>query len=452
MSKDKKELSIILDIADDFMLRPKQFQKYVIGELLENFIDYLQKKSNIVLDEDDKKEIYFLHAKTKNYKAKQIDVAHIKEITDKTEQGVKKILERKYGDHFSFLGGEQKTDKILKEASRKVTEDYNLRISLHAVSNIIGAPKEPSLFSKDTPLDYVKSYGTILKNSITEFGINLTDTQLKLMEGILLGFSQTNYAGNIEPKEKKDLAKDEYKFGVLPAMYDNVTLIPRIRVSQREIMILAGININSIASWERGLEAIRHLGTKQFYFYYERTAKNRNGKFIKDEKGKYKKEEVYAVDTLFKIKDVTDKATGRFLYYEIEPSGIFLDQIENYFLLIPYNWREEIKELKGDKKVSAYLVRFLYFLIREYEIKRRKNAPYVIKYSWEMMADTIKMPQNFYKNQKKRANIIIEDAYKTALELGYLKSYKRTEVDELILNPEKYYTPKKDKSAHIKSK
>ena len=116
--------------------------------------------------------------------------------------------------------------------------------------------------------------------------------------------------------------------------------------------------------------------------------------------------------------------------------------------MIPHNWREEVQKQVGKKKASSYTFRLLLFLRYQYEQIRRynryhkDNKEFKIKFSWEDMAQALKMPETIYKRNRTRALKILDEAYKTAKELEYLKGYKRTQaVDILELNPDKYYNP-----------
>ncbi|WP_068470651.1 hypothetical protein [Candidatus Protochlamydia phocaeensis] len=321
-------------------------------------------------------------------------------------------------------------------------------INLHSVKNLLGHENQLTLFSEHNVENFSKIYGIKVKSKIDRFGIELNETQARVMEGILRGFSETNYKGNLEPKNKKQLVRDRYAFGDLPSTYKYVNEIPCLKATQSQILAWAGVNKNSIAEKERAVEALKHLGVAQYCFYYDRLALDKHGMPEKDSEGKWKKEEVIAVDTLFVIKEIRDQKDGSLEYYEIIPSPIFLDQRESYFMLIPYNWREEVRELVGNKRASSYTFRFLLFLRYQYELKRRHQKdemkPFTIRWGWEEIAIAIKMPESVYKRKKDRAKKILDDAYFVAKQLGYLKDYKReVAVDCLILNEEKYY-PKKD--------
>lgn len=84
------------------------------------------------------------------------------------------------------------------------------------------------------------------------------------MEGILRGFSETNYKGNIEPKDKTQLIRDGYAFGDLPSTYKYVNEIPCLRATQAQILDWAGVKKNSIAQKERAIE--KHLGRSNIAF------------------------------------------------------------------------------------------------------------------------------------------------------------------------------------------
>jgi hypothetical protein len=315
------------------------------------------------------------------------------------------------------------------------------QIGLHSVRNILGEQPQVYLFDEHDQ-KFCEEFGLKLSGKIDRFGIDLSEIQTRVMEGILRGFSETAYRGNLKAKDKLQIAEEKYS-GKLPMAYNYIQEIPRLKATQSQILDWAGINKNSIASWARALEALEDLGTKQYCFYYDRLILDEKGKPLRDINDRWKKEEVVAVDTLFTIKEVRDGDKGTIKYYEIIPSSIFLDQRESYFMLIPYNWREEVKALFGNRKSSSYTFRFLLFLRYQYEIKRRYDKtqkPHQIKWSYEEIAIAIKMPESIYKRKRKRALEILDDAYSVAKKLGYLIDFeKKDQIHTLTLNDSKYY-------------
>lgn len=180
-------------------------------------------------------------------------------------------------------------------------------------------------------------------------------------------------------------------------------------------------------------------------FYWIRL-KTENGKPVKDKSGDYVKEEVMEVGTILRIKTVRD-GTGLLQYYEIHPSAPLLDQINNYFLLVPTNWRDEVKQLTG-KRASSYTYELLLWLRLQYEQirrynkgggKNRKPKPFKISKSWEDVAITLKMPESVYKRKRKRAINIIQEAYSVAIKLGYLVRVENNGATDILYLNESYY-------------
>ena len=349
------------------------------------------------------------------------------------------------GDN-SFLTSYEQRPEEKREKPKLIKQ------GIHSVKQMFSEQLSLSLFSDQIPSEFTRKFGIDVVNKIDKYGIDLNKTQIKVMEGLLKAFTDTNYKGNTISKSKNEVVNEYPKINRsehLPKAYNNINDIPRIQIGQRELLRFSGINENSRGLAQKGLEALNYLGSTQFCFYWTRLAYDKNGKPDKDPKtGDYIKEEVTAIDTLFKVKIVKSEQTKEFKYYEIEPSVIFLDQVNNYFLLIPHNWREEVLKQVGKKRASSYTFRLLLFLRYQYEVKRRYNryhkdkTEFKIKFSWEDMAQTLRMPETVYKRKRVRALTLLDEAYKTAQELGYLNSYERTAtVDVLKLNPDKYYEP-----------
>lgn len=321
------------------------------------------------------------------------------------------------------------------------------QIAMHAVRNLLGSGQQTSLFDENKLKEFAETFGIELGTDITQYGIALTENQLRVMEAILYGFSQTRYKGNLEPLDKRSFAKEKnYPGENLPNAYNYCTEIPKLQITQAQIIQWAGVNPRSAGDVQAALDSLRHLGMAQYCFYYTRLAFNEDGTPKKDSDGDWQKEEVVAIDTLFTIKSVRDKKSGILEYYEIMPSPIFLDQRESYHMLIPFNWREEIHSLIGSKRASSYTFRFILFLRYMFELHRRKKQEedaLTLKYTPEEMAVHLKMPESVYKRKKDRMNKILDEVYSVAKQLGYLKGYERTATkDFLHLNGEKYLLPR----------
>jgi hypothetical protein len=309
-------------------------------------------------------------------------------------------------------------------------KSYITKISLHAARNMLGSQEQTSLFS-DHDISKAIRADAELSQLISRFGIDLSDMEFRLVEGILLGFSETNYEGNLPPVESSDEGVDFIN-------------LPRLKVTQLQLLKLSGIS-NSFGPKAKAIEALQSLSEKQYAFYYNRLVYDKNHNPMKDSKNNWIKEEVCTISNLFSIKEVKHPETHILKYYEISPSTIFLDQVDSFFMMIPLGWRDEVKSLVDSKKVSLYLFRFLFFLRYQYEMKRRtkRDKPFTIRWSPEEICIAIKMPESIYNRQKKRANAILEECYTVARKLGYLKNVVREQyVDSLVLNDSKFYNPR----------
>jgi hypothetical protein len=319
---------------------------------------------------------------------------------------------------------------------------YN-KLAIHGITQFFGDNKQLSLFSDEKIEDFSKATGLSITDRPNSYGVVLNQAQRKVLEGILKAFSDSNYSGD-EEIEKGRYNKDIYPINKIAGAYSNVDKIPVVKLSQAQIIELSGYN-RTQGDKVDVTEAISFLATKQFCFYWVRL-KTENGKPVKDKSGDYVKEEVMEVGSLFRIKTVRNEI-GELQYYEIHPSAPLLDQVNNYFLLVPNNWRDEVKQLTG-KRASSYTYELLLWLRLQYEQirrynknggKKRKPKPFKLSKSWEDVAIALKMPETMFKANRKRASKIIKEAYSVAMKLGYLvKVENNGAIDILYLN-ESYY-------------
>jgi hypothetical protein len=319
-------------------------------------------------------------------------------------------------------------------------------ISMHAVKNMLGDNRQIQHF-EDHDEEFAKEFDIPLSGTIERFGIDLTDVQARVMESILKKFSELSFEGNIPPQSREEYVASEYS-GKAPSILKYIPSLPRLRIRQCELMDALGIGREDSGDWERAVNALHTLGVKQYCYFYDRLSMDEKRVGQYDKFGKPIKEEVVVVDTLFKIAHVLDENTKALKYYEITPSPIFLDQRESYFLLVPNNWREEVRLLFGSKKSSSYTFRLLLFLMYQGELKRRgtyRRASTSNLWTIEMkrrdIAESIKMPQSVIKRNKKRMDTLLEDSYQIAKKLGYLTAYSHIDgVDTLVLNQRRYHS------------
>lgn len=331
-------------------------------------------------------------------------------------------------------------ESITKDKSKSHTQ-----MAIHAVTQFFGDSKQLSLFSDEALDDFVKTTGLTLNNRPESYGVVLNQSQRRVFEGVLKAFSDSRYNGHTEI-DKALYNKDIYPINQYSKeAYKNVENIPIVKLTQAELIELAGYDLKSQRQGDKidVTEAISFLATKQFCFYWVRMKKE-NGKPVKDKAGNIIKEEVMEVGTLFRVKTVRNEI-GELQYYEIHPSAPLLDQVSNYFLLVPDNWREEVKQITG-KRASSYTYELLFWLRLQFEQVRRHNKkpkvkkrPFIVTKSWEDVAIALKMPESMYKANRKRASKIIQDAYEVAIKMGYLIKVENNGATDILYLNENYY-------------
>ena len=315
------------------------------------------------------------------------------------------------------------------------------KIAIHTVSQFYGDNKQLSLFSDEKIDAFSRATGLSITNRPDSYGVVLNQSQRRVLEGILKAFTDSNYKGD-EEIDKATYSSKIYPINKIAGAYSNVDKIPVVRLTQAEIIKLSGHD-RTQGDKVDVVEAISFLATKQFCFYWVRL-KTEKGKPVKDKSGDYVKEEVMEVGSLFRIKTVRTEE-GELQYYEIHPSAPLLDQVNNYFLLVPNDWREEVKQLTG-KRTSSYTYELLLWLRLQYEQIRRYNSgrnrkkkPFKISKSWEDVAIALKMPETMYKANRKRASKIIQEAYQVAIKLGYLIRVENNGATDILYLNEGYY-------------
>ena len=347
----------------------------------------------------------------------------------------------------SFKRAGHLTDQILKYRHTKM--------AIHTVIQFYGDNKQLSIFSDEKIEVFSGATGLNLTNRPTNYGVALNQTQSRVFEGILKAFTDTNYKGD-EQKNKDIAFKDVYSLTETSAKtlikgdnapYKNIETIPVVKLTQAQVIDLSGYDLKAQKQSDKQhiMEALSFLATNQFCFYWIRL-KTDNGKPVKDKSGDYVKEEVMEVGTLLRIKTVRDQ-TGILQYYEIQPSAPLLDQVNNYFLLVPNNWRDEVKQITG-KRASSYTYELLLWLRLQYEQirrynkgggKNRKPKPFKINKSWEDMAIALRMPETMYKRNRPRSYKIIQEAYSVAIKLGYLVKVENNGALDILYLNERYY-------------
>lgn len=352
-----------------------------------------------------------------------------------------------------------KKNKSIQQLPSPEIKQTTAVMSIHSVKQQFPINFQPSFFNtpEEFTEEYKSRYGITLEGNINRYGVELTPLQDKVKNAILSKFKHSKeqgLIGNLPAKSKEEYLQ-EYYGGKEPEIFKNIFNIPRIKIIQTELFRLCGCKEYTekdtgykyfdTRETSRILEGLSHLAEHRYCFYYLRAKQDLNGKYILDENKKYIIEEVRAVGTLFTLYTIAKE--GRLSHYEIEPSPIYLDQIQNYFMIIPLEWEDEVKRITKVNRVGSYTMRFLLWLRLQFETKRRNpfNKDYTIKKEYIAIAkEVFNMPESKYKKNRKSTMRDIEKAYKTAVKVGYLLNYKiGSTIDTLVLNPDYYYSPQK---------
>lgn len=332
----------------------------------------------------------------------------------------------------------------LEDFRKSLKKNKHFKMSIHGVTQFYGDNKQLKAFSDENINLFQESTGLKINNRPESYGAVLNQSQKRVFEGILKAFTNSNYKG------EEEIDKATYSSNIYPVVgkaqaYKNVDKIPVVRLTQAQIIELSGYDLKRQGDKKDVIEALEHLATKQFCFYWLRLQKT-NKMPVRDKNGDYIKEEVMEVGTLLRVKSIRDEAKI-LQYYEIHPSAPLLDQISSYFLMVPSNWREEVEQIIG-KRASSYTYEFLLWLRLQYEHIRRYNKnggkdrkpkPFTLNKSWEEVAIALKMPETMYKRNRKKASAIIQDAYSVAIKLGYLIKVDNNGVADTLYLNESYY-------------
>lgn len=356
------------------------------------------------------------------------------------------------------------------------------KIGIHAMNQLYKDPKQMTLFSDEKVDEFVKKTGLSLNKRPKSFGMELNQVQLKVFEGILKAFSDTQYNGSEQITKAQYREETGVQVHKMPEAYANLDKIPVIEVTQAQLIKLAGYEKRQGDKVDV-LNAFAYLATNQFYFYWRRLAKDKGTKApYKKENGDYAMEGVEEIGTLLRVQITRDEKSGEIKLYRISPSPVMIDHVTQqyggqHFLLLPAGWQKQVLEVTG-KRASPYTYTFLLWLRLQFEKIRRQNnsiqreneiirqqtanpaktnkkgikvrrsgytkaeKPFILHKTWEEVAETLKMPETMYIKNRKRAAIIIQKCYEVAIRLGYLLRVDKDGAgDILYLNSEFYPTP-----------
>lgn len=353
-----------------------------------------------------------------------------------------------------------------------------VKVARHGVKQLTGktGPQIAMTF-EEAPVEveeYIEKAGLPVskedrKRFLEGWGADLTVTQHSVLLAVLERMSAKNYQGDGREGRKEVLSRAGVNppGGRLPELMEkalrNVKEFPVVRLYLHEVVELAGLDKERQGDKMEVKQALDHLGTARYAFYWERLAwtehKGRKKPVI-DQDGRYVKEGVRTVGSVLYVKQVVDPQSGQLDYYEIAPSEAFLDQVTEgygspggYFLMMPTGLLDKVRKAVGPhgRRVTPHYYTFLYWLLATYEDRRSKakgKEPNLqVRKHYEEIAQLIRMPESIWRrNRKNKALPRLESIYQAAKDLGYLKGYSMGAdgIVTLELDPSgPFYRPKR---------
>ena len=287
-----------------------------------------------------------------------------------------------------------------------------------------------------------------------KIGVEITQTQARVKDALLLLFEKTNYKGNMPAYLLTD---EDRKRQNTP-----VKQLPMIKFSKKELFNSLeewGIKIAGGKDEKRYLEALEQLATQQFYYQYEYLIFDKTTKKPKfDPKSKkYKTGLAEGITTLFSIEANKEGETKEYItYFTCVPCPMLIHQIGidnwdshnigNYYALKPITYIDEFKKI-GGKKLPELTLNFADFIFGEFEKRRRQeakghNISYTlnkdIAYFVKMLGvkdESIKKDRKYYTDQ-------LKDTLSIAKRAGYLSAFRVTaEKVTYTMNKNKFIPP-----------
>lgn len=382
------------------------------------------------------------------------------------------------------------------ENPNTISPKTNIKVGKHGADMIMTSDPEKDErmlsqvgipVSMGVPTTYQERIRAVQKLVSLAMGINLdesqvpakigfdisTESQRKLLFGVLRMMSETNYKGTyqvpneqvLNPSGRGNKSVEAMTKGYKVASgaefggaYENIPLTPVLKMNDRDLMRLSGFNPDSDYDVKNFRRAKEDLCFKQNFVMYKRYARNDKGQVIREKNGKTKFELVSTFSSVLNLKSISDPQTLQPLYNEISLAPVFLDEIsreygsvrEGYFLLIPSDCSREITETyrrlfpRKDRQVPSVIHSLCWwFRLRVQDrlnkernpltkYNRRKNPSSdnidnVLRIGFLDLCRQLDYGEKSIKKNRRRNFRNLTDGIEVALELGYLTGFSYDE-------------------------
>lgn len=285
----------------------------------------------------------------------------------------------------------------------------------------------------------------------------LTALERKILFGLMELFQDSGFRGDesrSSQREKDDFEErrrtDPLLYSVGGA-YDNIEYIPIIKVSLTDLMKVCGLAYDSGFHRRRAEEAIGSLARNTAFCLWYRYERNPEGKILIGPDGKKVRIPAVSLRPAISLR-MTEKPGGEQVYnFELNP--VLMDMITDnfgggrygFFFPVDKDWEEQVDNLlekgeRGPASSSRYVKSFVWWIMlqqqdiyfktkpryrkgkngRTEKICRRPTEGDVsVKVGFEQLCQSICIPGEEWKKNRKRAEEKIEKAIGVAAQLGY---------------------------------
>lgn len=360
------------------------------------------------------------------------------DIVDKSVQKVKKV---------SVEESEPETKSVIVYNSQ-IKEDTKVIVSMHLEKQKFGR-KHPyqSNFDDLFDLDPIMKKEA-LKENINVIGTDFNPVQDKAIFTIQKILTVSGFYNKFSDDELNNMSRDDKMsctIKIKPTQWYDYFGVDKSKTTRNKMEY-------SGRGREHAVQALSDLASKKVVLVYKRHYFNAANQERIDRIER--KTSLISVDNLYEALSINEDKNldhgksspeiekKRFITIKLDP--IFIDQIKNYYLTKPANYKEEIQQL-GRGKISKYVYNFIDWVLYQAEQKRRTKSDYAVRISPEVLAEALKMYAFIKKRQWKRINETLQQCFDMALQLNYILEQPKKEQNALgsdmyviYLNPQKF--------------
>lgn len=340
--------------------------------------------------------------------------------------------------------------------------DY-IKTSMHLENQKFGSnPKlsQGSIFDK---LDN-KDKNKVEEYNIKIVGVDFTVSQNKALFTLQTLLNKTDQKG--VSYEKAPSNSFDYR-GYIPTLNFTISEYLDVYGVGKRQSKKRGYGVYHANEREEAIKALRSLSENRYLLYYgkkyfDKKTNEARYKLIRVIKQLITIPEEYddltktEYDILREGKD-TPETNKKLTRLAVELSPIFVDQIENHYVLKPANIYEELK-IKAPRasKFTYRFIDYLFATVAKRNSKYKSNKYWIIDINYMKLARTLKMYSWINSRNWKQIRGGLNKCYETAKNLGYLTKYETIEgktiekMERLTLNPDKFYKAEEIKEARKK--